>query len=79
MLHCTVSTKSFHNHQDLCSDYADCFTVFYLYPCFIQHSQLFVTYVIVSYTGLFTSSFDEANMLGFSPGVIELYFINMYP
>jgi len=46
---------------------------------FIPHSQLFVTYVIVSYTGLFTSFFDKANVLKFSPDIVELYYINMYP
>jgi len=29
--------KNVYNHQDLCSDCADCFTVFYLDPCF--HTQ----------------------------------------
>jgi len=79
MLHCTVSTKIFHYHQDLRSDYADCCTVFYLCPCFIPHSQLFVTCVVVSCTVLFTSLFDKANVLEFSPVIIELYFIDIFP
>jgi len=45
---------------------------------FIPLSQLFVTHVIVSYTGLFTSLFDKANMLKFSPGLVELYYVNVY-
>jgi len=46
---------------------------------FIPHSQLFVTYVIVSNTGLFTSLFDRVNMFKFSPGIVELYYVNIYP
>jgi hypothetical protein len=75
LLHCAVSTKMcvITRIYILVDQIVVLSSVYILVR--VPYSKLFVTYVIVLYTGLSTSLFDKANILKVSPGFVELYYI----